>query len=169
MLKIYEIWTHKSQRPFYRAKIYSVEIRKLLSEYYEPGSQKDWETPKAVKESSFDIQKAYIRGFFDAEGGSRDALKYNNGQTKTINCEISIRCKHSKSPNEPLVFIKGFLEKLGINIHLRKDESAIVITGKRNVLRFYQEIEPSHPRKSEMMRKLLQFYKAFNPVEASMA
>ncbi len=86
-----------------------------------------------------------------------------------MNCEMSIRCKHSKSPNEPLVFIKSFLEKIGIRVHLRKDETALVITGKNNVLRFYNEIKPLHPRKSKMLKNLLQYYRALLPAEASMA
>jgi hypothetical protein len=168
-IRIYKIWTHKSQRPFYRAKIYSVRVRKVFSEFYNPGNQKYWETPEAIKNSNIEIQRAYIRGFFDAEGGSRDVSAFKKGKTKTINCEISIRCKHSKSPNEPLEFIKTFLETLGMSVHLRKDETAIVLTGKHNILRFYREIGSMHPRKETKMRDLLQYYKAFDPVEASMA
>ena len=165
-IKLYRVWTHKSQRPFFRAKIYSVEIMKKLSEFYNPGNQKDWKTPEAIKSASRETQKAYIRGFYDAEGGCRDVRAFIKGKTKTMNCEITIRCKHSRTPNEPLVFIKSFLEEFGIKVHLRKDETGIVITGKNNVLRFYKEIKPSHPRKSRMIRNLLQYYKAFNPVEA---
>lgn len=165
-IKVYEVWTHKCQRPFFRAKVYSVDIWRLLSGFYESSNQKNWETPEAVKSSPPDIQKAYIQGFFDAEGGCRNVERYHKGETSSMNCEISIRCKHSKSPNEPLLFIKNFLENLGLNVHMRKDETGIVITGKHNVLGFYRMIGPLHPRKASNMRDLLQFYKAFNPVDA---
>ncbi len=56
-IKIYKIWTHKSQRPFYRAKIYSVKIREMISKFYNPGSQQNWETPKTIKTAPFYIKK----------------------------------------------------------------------------------------------------------------
>ena len=105
------MWTNKSKKPLYRAKIYSVNIRKILSNFYQPGEQEFWETPLQIKSAPLEIQKAYIRGFYDADGGCRDVKRFVDGFTKTINCEISIRCKHYKSLNEPLEFIKTFWRK----------------------------------------------------------
>ena len=45
-------------------------VYQKLVEYSDfPGSQKVWNTPKFVLNSDLEVQKSYVRGFFDSEGG----------------------------------------------------------------------------------------------------
>lgn len=165
-VKIYKEWSHKSKQPFFRAKVYSKELHRNLAEFYPPGDQRNWCTPVAIKDSGFEIQREYIRGFYDAEGGCRDVESFLNGKTKTLNCELVIACKHGRSPNEPLTFIKQNLERLGIKVHLRKTEDGLTITGKQNVLKFYKNFMPLHPRKRIMLEKLLRYKGVLASAEA---
>lgn len=166
LIRIYECWSHKSKRPFFRLKVYSKNLYEYLTKFYPPGAQENWITPEIIKSSNSEIQKEYISGFYDAEGGCRDVERFLNKETKTLNCEIIIRCKHGKSPNEPLTFIKNFLEAFGIHVIMRKAEDGIMITGKSNTLSFYNSLNLQHPRKKLMLKRLLQYKKAFPSVEA---
>jgi intein/homing endonuclease len=164
-VRIYKEWTHKSQRPYFRLKVYSKEVYEKMKNFYPTGKQENWETPEIIKNSNLETQVEYIRGFYDAEGGCRDVEKFLRGKTKSMNCEVAIRCKHAKNPNEPLEFIKTVLNKFGINCYIPRDNTRLVITGKQNVLKFFINFKPLHKRKREMLKKLLEFYGVLTSAE----
>lgn len=147
--KIYLARDKKSKIPCYRLKLYSVDIYNNLTEYYEPGNQQNWKTPK------IDFPIEYIAGFYDAEGGCRNSEKFQQGLTKTIQYWASMRCKHN-GINEPLLFIRETLRKTGISSQIY-DNDELVLTGKENLAKFYQLIPLKHLRKKEDLRKLIIF------------
>lgn len=165
-IKIYEKWSHKSKRPFFRLMVYSKKLHQLLSRIYPPGNQKNWTTPSIIKNGKLEEQIEYVRGFYDAEGGCRDIEKFLVGKTRSINCELGIRCKHISTPNEPLTFLSSILQKFNIHTHMRKSNDGLVITGKLNVLKFYQIFTPLHLRKRYMIRNLLQYFGVLPSAEA---
>lgn len=65
-----------------------------------------------------------------------------------------------------LIFIRDILNKFNIYSQLRKTQDGLVIIGKNNVLKFYKNFTPLHPRKRIMLVRLLQFYGVLVSVEA---
>ena len=165
-IKIYEVWSHKSKKPYFRLKVYSKKLYQRIREFYPESNQELWTTPKIIKNSNLELQIEYIKGFYDAEGGCRNVERFLNGETKSMNCEVGIRCKHVKSPNEPLLFIRSILQKFDIKSFLRKTEDGLIITGKNNAYKFYKYFKPLHPRKRLMLKRLLQYYGVLVSVEA---
>ena len=155
--KVYEVWDVKSKQPCFRLKIYSKQVYELLSKYYEPGDQLSWNTPNAVRRASTNAQLEYVAGFFDAEGGCRRVDRFQSNITRTMNCWLSIFCRHAGA-NEPLWFIRKVLMKVGVVSHIY-DNDELVVTGKRNVARFYERVPSRHPKR-ERLKKLLSFYGA---------
>ncbi len=165
-IKIYSVWDRKSNRPYFRLKVYSKDIYKNLINFYSPGNQEVWTTPKVIEDGRLEFQVEYVKGFYDAEGGSRDVEKFLDGKTKSMNCDIRIRCKHFKNPNEPLEFIKIILNRFEIKSSINKTNDSLIITGKKNVLNFYKNFTTLHSRKRKMIEKLLQYYGVLVSVEA---
>ena len=154
--KIYEIWDRKSKKPCYRLKIYSKRIYGLLSEHCEPGDQISWKTPNAVKNASLEVQTEYIAAFYDAEGGCRNVSRFQGGFTRSMHCWSSFACTHSEL-NEPLLFIQKILKLVGITSQLYRNNE-LVMTGKENLRRFYENFPLQHEKKKKQLRELLQFY-----------
>ncbi len=157
-IKVYSVWSHKSKMEFFRVKIYSRKIHEILSQFYSPGNQRMWKTPEAIKSSPLKMQIEYVRGFYDADGGCRDAKKFLEGKTKSINCEIGISCVHKGELNEPLMFIKSLLDRFEVKSSIRKLNDQLKITGKQNLLKFYETFTPFNSRKRKMLEELLRFY-----------
>lgn len=159
--KIYEVWDRKSKAACYRLKLYSKSAYEYFRNFYEPGDQANWETPEAVKA---DVEvgriKEYIAGFYDAEGGCRNAERFKCGISKTLQCWASIRCKHF-GENEPLLFVQKKLSMMGISSNLY-DSDELVLTGKENLKRFYEQIPLKHPRKKNELKELLLFFGALS-------
>ena len=155
-LKTYSVWDRKSQRPCYRLKIYSKKIYERLTEFYPPGDQYYWETPKWIKEAPLDFQKEYVAAFYDAEGGCRNVKRFLRGETKSMQAWASFRCKHV-GVNEPLQFLQGIINKVGIKSQIY-DSDELVLTGKQNLKRFCAEFPLIHPVKGEDLRELLTFF-----------
>ncbi len=154
--RFYEVWDKKSKVPCFRLKVYSKKIYESLCEHYEPGEQFFWETPKIVREADLGMQKEYVAGFYDAEGGCRDAERFCSGKTKTIQCWASFVCKHN-GENEPLVLVKKVLQSFGVSSHLY-DNDELVITGRENLRRFYDEFPLKHPAKRKKLKELLLYF-----------
>src|SRR3989344_3270479 len=153
-LKIYKVMTNKSKQPFYRLKVYSKQLHELLTEFYSVGSQQEWKTPDKIRNTNLNQKLHYISGFYDAEGGCRDADKFLKGITKSINCEAAIRCKHNYEVNEPLEFIQSILNELKIKSSIRKNKTGLIITGKQNLLKFYKTFKLLNLRKKQMLEGL---------------
>jgi len=156
-IKLYKIIDRKGKIPYFRLKIYSKSLYKTLKEYYPERLQMNWKTPRVILKAPLEVQQEYVRGFYDAEGGCRDVTKFINGKTKTIYPWLSIRCKHSKGRNEPLEFVREVLRKFEIKGYIR-DNDELTVTGKLNLLRFYNYFTPFNPRKRRMLKHLLIFY-----------
>ena len=158
--KVYRVWTNKSTVPCFRLKIYSREVYELLAQHCPPGNQAYWKTPEAVK-ASLNAKLAYLAGFYDAEGGCRNAESFLSGKTKTFQCWCSIRCKHNASPNEPLLFVKNLLQELNITSSIY-DSDELVMTGIRNIREFYNTVHLRHPKKKDDLQKMLVYSGAFS-------
>lgn len=154
--KIYEVWDKKSTQACFRLKIYSRDAYEKLTEYYPPGNQLRWATPKVLLEASLDRQLDYLAAFYDAEGGCRDVERFVRGDSRTIQGWASIRCKHDGS-NEPLQFLRDILANVGVTSQIY-DSDELVLTGRGNLLRFYKTVSLRHPRKRMQLWRLLQFF-----------
>lgn len=113
--------------------------------HYECGIEpngKGWKTPRWIFYSNKEIKKAYVRGFLDAEGSI--LIKPNN----KIEVQISQKFKIV------LEELKQILSQLEINSSVCKsaDIFKLIISGKRSVQKFLEEIgslHPSHQKKIE--------------------
>ena len=158
--KAYKVWDRKSRRQCYRLKVYSKRVFDLLTSHYSEKTQLYWNTPKAIACSAIELQKRYIAGFYDAEGGCRNVDNFLSGKTKTLHCWASIRCKH-EGFNEPLNYIKMILSSIGITSSIY-DSDELVMTGKRNLSLFYKTIPLKHGQKRDDLKKLLIFARALS-------
>lgn len=102
-----------------------------------PIGKKDlWNTPSVIKSSSIDIQRYYIRGFFDADGLSRD-LGF---------CQVN---------KESILFVKDTLERLGIKtgkLQLKKQRDKIIYvfnTSRKSHIHFIKLIGSLNPSKQK--------------------
>lgn len=119
-----------------------------LSEF--PGNQKIWKTPKTVLEASQDIKKAYIRGFFDAEGGVPHIEKKKQEQK-------NIRIYFSQVSKNALTELKTLIEEFGIKcgrisgpyfkIGYKHPTYGLRIHGIKEVAKFSVLIGSMHPEK----------------------
>lgn len=96
--------------------------------------------PKVVQDSSPDVIKSYIRGFFDAEG------YVSKKPIHTI--------KITQKNRESLDFLKQFLETSGIPCG-KICQHILPIYGKENVGKFSADIGSFHPAKIIKLRKLI--------------
>ncbi len=158
--KIYEVWGKKSKQSCYRLKIYSKAVFDLLLNHYRESAQLHWCTPPIVREASLELQKEYLAGFYDAEGGCRNVENYLSGKTKSIQCWASIRCKHDGF-NEPLEFAKRIFNEVGIKSSVY-DSDELVITGRKNLRLFYETFPLKHGRKKNDVKNLLIFERALS-------
>ncbi len=162
-LKVYRTMANKSKVPCFRLKVYSKELHSRLAEHYSPGSQLYWNTP-ILASKSWRNTLDYLAGFYDAEGGCRNVVRFQKGITKSFQAWCSIRCKHHTTPNEPLVFLKDSLQKIGVTSSIY-DSDELVLTGIRNIGKFYTIVPLKHPKKKDELRKMLVYLGAFS-VEA---
>jgi len=73
-----------------------------------PQKQSVWNTPEIIKKGNDKIIKAYVSGFWDAEGSCP------RFESELIIPKKNISIGFYQKNKEPLEFIKGFLEKKGI-------------------------------------------------------
>ena len=101
-----------------------------------PGYKIDWGTPKVIKNAPLELQKFYVRGYFDADGVSGINIGF---------CQANL---------ESLLFIRKLLKKLGIET--RKIESRKTSKGNdfyylyirtKDQIKFFTLIGSSNPSK----------------------
>ena len=121
------------------------------------GNQSFWSTPTAIKNSDIEIQREYIKGFFDAEG---TVIIYD----KLYDCCIRIYQSWNKfGACPPLEDIKEILKSLNIHCTLayankphgktnKIPNYALIIRKKESIKKFIELIGSSHPDK---LKKLL--------------
>lgn len=105
--------------------------------------QDKWNTPSIIKKSSVKIQKAYVRGFYDAEGGLP-----RNPQNKQKYISLSQKNKES------LEFVRNFILKLGMNptnITFCGNVWEFRITRKNDIVNFIEKIGSWHPEKRKKL------------------
>ncbi|MBL7160104.1 MAG: hypothetical protein ISS95_00915 [Candidatus Aenigmarchaeota archaeon] len=102
------------------------------------------DVPEIIKGSDIEIQKAYISGFFDAEG----YVPYPTVKNKRY--RITFNQKNQK----PLIFIKQFLDTLNIKCP-KISRHILPIYGKENILRFQRNFELYNPSKLKRLEILL--------------
>ncbi len=114
-----------------------------LSEMKVP--QTAWETPSFVSRASKIAKKAYIRGFWDAEGGLPITTKQ---------CYISF----DQNNKTALDFVRKTLIEFGYhptNLTFTSYCWQFRITRKNELKRFFFDIGTWHPDKDERFRKML--------------
>lgn len=123
-----------------------------LSNY--PGSQKEWNTPKIVLNSSLETKIEYVRGFFDAEGGVPHVEK---GWVENKNVRIHFTQCNKKCLDE----LKQIVSDLGIKMgkvcgpYFKKGYKTTVyrlkIHGIWEVVNFFDKIGSLHPEKNHRL------------------
>lgn len=110
--------------------------------------QDNWETPLVIKNSPLPIQVAYLRGFFDAEGG----LPKNPQTSKQKYLSLSQKNKES------LEFLRNILIKMEFNptnLTICGKVWEFRLTRKKDILKFIEEIGSWHPEKRERLKLFL--------------
>lgn len=135
--------------------IYGIRIRsqtlyfffKLLFDM--PQYQKYWDTPKLIKNSNEKATRAYISGFFDAEGGVPHIESCNTARK-------NLYVKFVQKNKESLEFISEHLRKSGINT--RKfywdGDKWIFKISTDAILKFANYVYSLHPLKRQRLAKL---------------
>ena len=119
-----------------------------LSSY--PGSQKVWNTPELILNSSQEVQKEYVSGFFDSEGGVPH-IENRHVEAKNLSASFTQCCKSS------LEELKSILNTFGIHTgrvcgpYYKYGYSNPVyrlkIHGAREISKFHHLIGSKHPEK----------------------
>ena len=120
-----------------------VERIVAIAEITTPQSQ--WNTPTIIKKQPLEIQKEYIKGFFDAEGG----LPRNPKKWKYISFD--------QKAKEPLEFVRNVLIKLGFkptNLTLTSGVWQFRLTRKNDIINFDIKIGSLHPEKIKKLHLL---------------
>lgn len=113
-----------------------------------------WNTPMLIRNSQDDIKKAYVTGFFDAEGGCPHFER--NIDTKRKNLYV----KFVQKNKEPLEFIKEYLDAQGIytrSVYLEKNKYVLKISNK-SIKAFSNFIKPLHPVRAKNLCKLSELF-----------
>jgi len=123
------------------------EIKKI-SEY--PGNQKAWIIPSWIMNSSQDVKKSYVKGFFDSEGGITkvDKKTFKPKDIRIYFCQANKKC---------LVQLRSLIESENIKCgiisgpYFKKGYKYPVygfrIHGVKQVIKFYKSIGTEHPEK----------------------
>lgn len=105
--------------------------------------------PEAIRNSEMGLQKAYIAGFFDAEG----YVPYPTVKNKRF------RISFNQKNRQALVFIRDVLQTLGIKCS-KISQHVLPIYGKHNLMKFYDSFELRNPEKTRRLKSLLCGYNA---------
>jgi len=113
-----------------------------------------WNTPGCINENSCEhaLMKAYVRGFFDAEG----CISFWKARIKGkeyLQQRLSITQYGNGKSCESLEKLRWLLRNFDIHmgiIHMMKDDPRkfrLQTSDRKNILRFWAEIAPKHPDK----------------------
>lgn len=152
--KFFEKYFHKSGRITAHVNdtsILRINGKTIVKEIIEISEikipQDSWETPSIIKNSSLSMQVAYIRGFFDAEGGlPKNPLKSNQKY-------LSL----SQKNRESLVFLRNTLTKLGFqptNLTICGKVWEFRLTRKKDIIEFIEKIGSWHYEKQKRLKLL---------------
>jgi intein-encoded DNA endonuclease-like protein len=121
--------------------------------------------PPSIKNASLNIQKSFVQGVFDAEGGIMRIENYENIPEKLKKKLSDIRVRFGQADRELLQFVKDTLEKIGIGCgricgpfyKTEKSQGYYELNsyGIENFKKFMFSIGSRHPIKSERMSKIL--------------
>ncbi|MAG52669.1 MAG: hypothetical protein CMH62_01765 [Nanoarchaeota archaeon] len=131
-------------------------IYRIFTKIFElnEGPKKDIKIPKIIQDSGPSIRKWFVRGFFDADGDTRASELYVN--RKPSSPRIKVRIKERKFIEQ----LKIILDKdfgLGFTGPYTDDGNQWYIqTGKKDLLKAYNEKLFIHPIKSWRLKKYLQ-------------
>lgn len=119
-----------------------------------PGNQKIWNVPKVVLNSSLEIQKEFVKGFFDSEGG---LPHMENGNIESKN----IRVHFTQANRQCLEEVRKILQKLGFKTGMvcgpyykkgfENPVYRLSIHGKEQVAKFSRVIGSLHPDKKNRL------------------
>ncbi len=119
-----------------------------------PGSQSEWNTPEVVLNAPLEIQKEYVKGFFDAEGG---VPHVESGSVEPKNIRINFTQGNRKCLEELKRIISDFDIRTG-NVcgpYFKKGYKDPVyrlkIHGVREVAKFFDSIGSLHPEKNHRL------------------
>ena len=118
------------------------------------GSQKTWNIPREVLVSPSEIQKEFIKGFFDSEGG---VPHVENGMVEGKNIVVHFTQSNEKCLEE----LKDMIQSLGIKTgkvcgpYYKKGYSdpffRVKIHGRKEVAKFAHVIGSLHPEKQRRL------------------
>lgn len=128
--------------------------KKMVEKAEFPGKQEKWSVPSWILNSSHKIQKTYLKGFFDSEGGVPH-VEERNLEPKDI------RIHFSQNNKKCLEEIREMLQEFGIHTgkvcgpYYRKmngkAEHELIIHGIHEVTKFYRRIGTLHEEKRERL------------------
>lgn len=152
LFDIEPIVDNKKMRVRIWSKVVYIFIKDIFE--YRETRKEGWATPKVILESSQDIQKSYIQGFFDTEGW----LTKNN---RWIGIAQSW---HENDRCPPLDDIKLILSSIGIKSTVRsvkiinpnwKPGYVLAVSNKAGIRNFILNIGSRHPDKAENIENFL--------------
>jgi LAGLIDADG-like domain len=151
---------HKEPRIEKFKDVYGIRIRALtlylfFQKIFEvPQRQCYWATPKIIENASLEMQKAYISGFWDAEGSCPRTERLD--RIKTKNMWIGFVQKNKES----LEFIKRILEENNIqcgNVYWSTDKFVLKIR-PNSIKKFSEFIGSKHPTKSRRLKEVVKIF-----------
>lgn len=134
----------------YGIRIRSKTLYLFFKKVFEfPDRQVDWNTPTLIKGSSAEIKRAYISGFWDAEGGCPHVDEKNVDRK-------NIYAKFAQKNKESLEFIKEELKKENIETgEIHWNESKWILKVKiKSIPLFSYYIVSLHPKKGKRLEML---------------
>jgi len=123
---------------------------KNLSKYYLPSwNTRKWRVSLAIRSSSTDVRRRFVRGYFDADGYPY----FHKARNRVV-------VKVNSVNNRGLKDVRGLLERLGYHpgLYTRYKGRAVwevTIQRKKEVFRFFDEIGFSIARKQNKLLKML--------------
>lgn len=158
---IYELFGAKptisqDSRGLWRATLNSKQIYNTVVRLLEfDGEQASWNTPNFVLRGSSATKRAYISGFFDAEGSINSLDKYGANYFKPKD----IRIYFAQANKRVLEELKSMIESFGIKCgnvvgpYVKKGTSTkmygLIIHGREQCSNFYKTFYVYHPDKKE--------------------
>ncbi len=143
---------------------YGIRIRsKTLYHFFRiafefKSKQVRWNTPAIIKNSSNEIKREYISGFFDAEGGIPHLEKMEKPKRKNMYIKFVQKNKDS------LEFIKNHLALIGIDTGEvywsdTKNNLKIKMSSLKSFIEYIHSLHPEKANRLDMLNRLLVHYR----------
>jgi intein/homing endonuclease len=146
--------------------ITSKAITSFLKETFNitPGSQRNWKTPEIVLRLPLELQKHYIAGFWDADGGCPHEETYSSKWFKPyVKFTQSFNNENSCPPLEDIqrilevMNITSTITKLPRHGSRKSPAFDLIISKKESIINFWKEIPVRHPIKAQRLKNLVNF------------